>query len=121
MNRRINYLFVLASLIGLGLASRKINCISAEIGDALWAMAVYAFLRVLCPNTRHVYIALASLFLSFAVEFSQLIHYKWLDALRSTWIGHMLLGQGFLWLDLVAYSVGIAIIFCLCCVLPRKA
>ncbi|MBR3454851.1 MAG: hypothetical protein IKH26_05980 [Bacteroidaceae bacterium] len=29
---------------------------------------------------------------------------------RCTFFGHMMLGQGFLWIDLVAYLIGIAII-----------
>ena len=31
--------------------------------------------------------------------------------IRSTFLGHMLLGQGFLWSDLLAYTIGIAVIY----------
>ena len=45
----------------------------------------------------------------FAVEFSQLLNFEWLKAVRSTFIGHMLLGQGFLWSDLLSYTIGVAL------------
>jgi hypothetical protein len=32
----------------------------------------------------------------------------WINKLRATWPGHMILGQGFLWSDLVAYTLGVA-------------
>jgi hypothetical protein len=30
---------------------------------------------------------------------------------RSTFIGHMMLGQGFLWIDLLAFLIGISLIY----------
>ncbi len=45
------------------------------------------------------------------VELSQLIHWGWLDALRSTLPGRLVLGQGFLASDLVCYAVGVAMAF----------
>ena len=85
--------------------------IPEETGDGLWAMALFCFLRFLFINQRLERIAIATLVISFAVEFSQLIRWEWLVAFRSTFIGHMLLGQGFVWWDLLAYSVGIIVIY----------
>jgi hypothetical protein len=42
-----------------------------------------------------------------AIEFSQLIHWPWLDAFRQTTLGALLLGRTFSWWDIVAYWVGI--------------
>lgn len=111
MNKRLTSLFVLTCLIFLGLCSRKTQYIPAETGDALWAMAVFAFLRVLYPRMTILRTTVISLSISFAVEFSQLVHFPWSDAFRNTWIGHMLLGQGFLWEDLVAYTIGIILMY----------
>ena len=114
MNQRRIFLLVLALLIFLGLVSRKIQFIPPETGDALWAMSVFAFLRILSPRMSYLGTAVLSLAISFAIEFSQLIHYPWLDSVRNTWTGHMLLGQGFLWEDLVAYTIGIILMYVLC-------
>jgi Protein of unknown function (DUF2809) len=48
------------------------------------------------------------LVLAFAVEVSQLYHAPWIDGIRSTTLGGLVLGFGFLWSDLVCYLVGIA-------------
>lgn len=46
---------------------------------------------------------------SFAIEFSQLYHSPWIDSLRNTRVGGLVLGYGFLWSDLVSYTVGIGV------------
>ena len=56
-------------------------------------------------------VAVTALITSYAVEFSQMLSSEWLVKLRSTFLGHMLLGQGFLWIDLIAYTIGIIIIY----------
>lgn len=114
MSKRQTFLLVLAGLIFFGLTSRKVQHIPPETGDALWAMSVFAFLRILSPRMSYLGTAVLSFAISYAVEFSQLIHYPWLDSVRNTWIGHMLLGQGFLWKDLVAYTIGIILMYVLC-------
>ena len=52
-------------------------------------------------------VALAALAFSFAIELSQLYHAPWLDAVRATFVGHLVLGSGFMWGDLIAYALGI--------------
>jgi len=42
-----------------------------------------------------------------AVEFSQLWHTPWLNAVRRTTAGHLVLGSGFNARDLVAYAGGV--------------
>ena len=85
--------------------------IPEETGDGLWAMALFCFLRFLFINQRLERIAIATLVISFAVEFSQLIRWEWLVAFRSTFIGHMLLGHGFVWWDLLAYIIGVLLAY----------
>lgn len=50
-----------------------------------------------------------SLALAFLVEISQIYHAPWIDSIRQIMLGGLVLGFGFLWTDLVCYSVGIAI------------
>ncbi len=55
--------------------------------------------------------ATISLFLAFLIEISQLYHAPWIDAIRQTTPGGLVLGFGFLWTDIVCYSVGVVIGF----------
>jgi len=43
------------------------------------------------------------------VEISQLYQVEWLNNIRSTTLGRLVLGQGFLWSDIISYTVGITI------------
>ena len=98
-------------LIPIGLYSRHISWLPDEVGDALWAMIVFCFWRIILVKKGLPFVALISLIHSYLVEFSQLIRWSWLVSFRSTFIGHMMLGQGFLWIDLLAFLIGIALIY----------
>lgn len=50
-----------------------------------------------------------AIFFAWAVEFSQLYHADWIDGIRRTRLGHLVLGFTFNAPDLVAYAVGIAV------------
>ena len=110
---------ILVSLIGiivlipLGLYSRHLKWIPEETGDALWAMMVFCLWRIILVKQSLRLVAIISLTHSFLVELSQILRWSWLVSFRSTFIGHMMLGQGFLWTDLLAYSIGILLIFSL--------
>ena len=108
---RIFYLSGIAVLIALGLLSRRVKFVPAACGDALWAMMVYCCFRIVLISKPMIISAVAALITSFAIEFSQMLTPDWLVKIRSTFLGHMLLGQGFLWSDLLAYTIGIAVIY----------
>jgi hypothetical protein len=44
--------------------------------------------------------------ISSIIEVSQLYHAEWIDNLRNTYLGELILGSSFVWGDLVAYSCG---------------
>ena len=98
-------------LIPIGLISRRIGWIPTETGDALWAMMVFCLWRIVLHNKKLPTVAIVSLVHCYLVEFSQMITWRWLVSFRQTFIGHMMLGQGFLWIDLLAYSIGIIVIY----------
>ncbi len=98
-------------LIPIGLISRRIGWIPTETGDALWAMMVFCLWRIVLQNKKLSLVAITSLVHCYLVEFSQMITWRWLVSFRQTFIGHMMLGQGFLWIDLLAYSIGIIVIY----------
>ena len=40
---------------------------------------------------------------------SQLYHAPWIDSIRHTTLGGLILGYGFLWSDLACYAVGVGL------------
>ncbi len=78
-------------------------------GDALWALVVFVGLGIVFDRTSTRQLALGSVGISWAVEFSQLYHAPWIDAVRSTLPGRLILGTTFNWPDLTAYVLGVAI------------
>lgn len=81
------------------------------VGDALWGLVVFLGVGFLLPRLRTPAAAgLAAVFAG-AVEASQLVHAPWLDAVRATRPGGLVLGTPaatFAWGDLAAYLAGIA-------------
>lgn len=111
--KRICYLMAVGALIPLGLMSRRVEGLPDQVGDMLWTMMVFCCWRILLMRSRLERVAVVTLAFSFLVEFQQLIRWDWLVSLRSTTLGHLVLGQGFLWLDLVAYVLGTLLIYLL--------
>jgi len=77
-------------------------------GDALWALMVFVGIGFLLPRASTVTAVLLALTFSWGVEFSQLYHAPWIDAIRATIPGRLVLGSTFNWPDLPAYVLGIA-------------
>ena len=121
MKRRSAYAGLLPLLIVAGLASRRVEWFPSSLGDALWAATLFCVLRIVWPRLALVWVTLISLAISFAVEFSQLLRFPWLVSLRSTLPGHLLLGQGFLWSDLVAYALGLLLMYALASVAETRS
>jgi hypothetical protein len=121
---RVRIAIVLVLVIALGMASRMWPIFPRGLGgypgDALWAMAVYFVLALVLPGLSSQRLATVALVVSWVVEFAQLLRWPWLVALRRNPIGHMFLGSGFDWFDLVAYAVGVAIAFVLDRLLVRR-
>jgi glycopeptide antibiotics resistance protein len=52
-------------------------------------------------------VAVIGILFSFVVEVSQLYHADWIDKIRGTFLGGIILGSSFVWSDLIAYLCGI--------------
>jgi hypothetical protein len=77
-------------------------------GSVLWGALVYVSLRVVLPRASvTIMVGLAAALAAF-VEFTQLLHWPWLDAFRGTPLGVLLLGRFFSWWDIASYWLGIA-------------
>lgn len=72
---------------------------------------MYILLRILFFNKKGFFILIISLFTCYTIEFLQLYQAEWMIALRKTLFGRYVLGQGFLWTDIIAYTFGSAIAF----------
>jgi hypothetical protein len=105
---------LLVIVAGLGVGSRRYaghlpGILAIYAGDTLWALALFLLLGLLLPRVGTACVATAAFVLSTLVEVSQLYHALWIDAIRQTTLGGLILGFGFLWSDLVCYGAGIAL------------
>lgn len=78
-------------------------------GDALWALVVFLCFGIAFHRSSTARIALAAVCFAWSVEFLQLYHAPWIDAIRSTRLGRLVLGTTFNSPDLLAYVIGIAL------------
>jgi hypothetical protein len=83
--------------------------IAAYAGDTLWALAAFLGIGLLLPRASSRTIALLAMAFSVSIELSQLYHAPWIDSIRRTTLGGLILGFGFLWSDLACYAVGIGL------------
>lgn len=112
MNKtRIQYSVLFLTVILLGILSRKISFIPLWIGDFLYAIMIYFLVRILFTHKKAIFIIIYSLLICYSIEFLQLYQSDWIISLRKTLFGRYVLGQGFLWSDILAYTFGITFIF----------
>ena len=93
--------------------SRRTNVIPLVTGDFLYAVMIYVLMRIILINKKSYQIAILSLILCYGIEFLQLYQGSWMIELRKTLFGRYVLGQGFLWMDILAYTFGVLIAFIL--------
>jgi len=106
---RVLYVFLVIATIAIGLASRanfSPAFIKAYAGDILYALMVYFILAFLFPRKSSLKIALLCVLSCYAIEFSQLYQADWINEIRNTRLGGLILGYGFLWSDLLSYLAG---------------
>ena len=107
MHKRRTYLTLIIVTVIIGLLSRHFTFIPLFMGDILWATMVYFISRFLFISKKIKFVVLISLLFCYAIEFSQLYKAPWIDSLRHTLFGRLVLGETFLWGDLLSYTVGI--------------
>jgi len=106
LSKRIRYLLSATPVLIAGLASRKFPehlplFLAEYAGDTLWALMLYLLVSTLLAGRPIVVRAAISLAPAFFVEISQLYHTPWIDSIRQTTLGGLVLGFGFLWTDLI--------------------
>ena len=115
---RMIYLVLAIITMLLGLVARSSLIVLPEFliayaGDTLWALMVFWLFRTLYPSAPVLHSFALAICFSFSIEFSQFYHAPWIDNIRSTQLGGLVLGFEFKFSDLLCYSIGIGIGFIL--------
>ncbi|MGJ8656256.1 MAG: DUF2809 domain-containing protein [Akkermansiaceae bacterium] len=116
---RPTYLALVIVTITLGLFTRssflpeflKGGFIATYAGDALWASMVYFITCVIFHKSSPLKIAIIALTFSYAIEISQLYQADWINQIRYTRLGALILGRGFLWSDFLCYTIGVQLAY----------
>jgi Protein of unknown function (DUF2809) len=115
IKQRFYYLGSTIAMMLIGYASRYFsvpNTILYDyVGDALWAAMIYLGFRFLFPQKALIFSLLCAIGFSYGIELSQFYHAEWIDYLRSTRLGSLVLGFDFLWSDIFMYSLGIIVVY----------
>jgi len=109
---RFVYVILILFVVTLGLGSRLDSLptwVHLYVGDVLWALMVFLLIAMIFKNKSSYYVAVIAICFSFVIEFSQLYQATWINNIRHTVIGGLILGFGFMWSDLFSYIIGIFI------------
>ena len=114
LRSRAVFLALAAATIILGLATRRFRrslpaAVGLYAGDVLWATMVYLLLAAIWPRASIRRLTAGAAAFALVIEVGQLYHAPWIDAVRDTRLGGLVLGFGFLWSDLACYAIGIAL------------
>jgi len=111
MMKRNRLLIALAMVTPLGFASKFYqgpgehlvrNYLGGSLYEVFWVLAVL----LVWPGLSLFRVALGVLVATTVLEFAQLWHPPFLQAIRSTFLGHAVLGSTFAWLDFPYYVAG---------------
>lgn len=106
------YVGIILTTIIMGLGSRYFamylpKWVNLYFGDFLWAFMIFFIFALIFRKKSTLEIMTLSLVYCYLIEISQIYHSPWIDTIRQTTIGHLILGRGFLWSDLISYTIGI--------------
>lgn len=124
LKRKIIYLVLFIFFTWLAIATRTHAgwfhpFIQEYGGDIIWAGMFLFFLRIFLGRMYLLKLAFICYLLGVSVEFLQLYHAPWIEAIRQTRVGGLMLGFGFLWSDIICYAVGTAIAYCMIRIIER--
>ena len=109
---RLTYTLITVTIMVVGAASRKFPALLPAAlgkypGDSFWALMVFSGWGVILTKFPSIRLGAIALLTACAVEFSQLYQAPWINAIRASTAGHLVLGSRFSWPDILAYTVGI--------------
>ncbi|MCB2305902.1 DUF2809 domain-containing protein [Clostridium estertheticum] len=111
---RLLYAGMIIVVICLGLLSRKMANVIPEflnmyLGDALWALMVFIIFGFIFREMKTKIVAIIGISFCYLIEISQLYHDSFIDNIRETTLGGLVLGYVFSWSDFLGYAIGILV------------
>jgi hypothetical protein len=76
------------------------------VGDVLWGAFFFVLYAIALPNAEPRRLWAWAAGTTELIEFSQLYRASWLERIRATRVGGLLLGHAFLWSDVLCVAVG---------------
>ncbi|MCP5023168.1 MAG: DUF2809 domain-containing protein [bacterium] len=125
-NPRQSYGISLFATLAIGVATQFVEGASLEwiarhLGGTFYVL-LWIFLTLTAfPKWRAPVVCAAALFATILVECAQLSHPAWLEAIRSTRPGRLLLGSDYDWMDFPYYGLGylVGLVWTRCLTGPR--
>lgn len=116
MNKRIIYAIIILVTICLGLFVRAKQrffpeLINLYLGDILYAFMMCYIVSFIIVDAKNHVRAFIAFIIFFCIEVLQLYQADWINNIRATLPGRLILGSGFLWSDLLAYTIGVTAAF----------
>ena len=113
MRERARFLAVLAVITPLGFLTKfysgpGADWVAHHAGGFLYVVFWIALVLALWPRSSGAMVAASVLAVTCALEFAQLWHPPFLEPVRSTFLGHALLGSTFTGSDFIWYFLGAA-------------
>jgi hypothetical protein len=106
---RLFYLTLIIITIVLGLISRKITLVPLWVGDVLWATMIFYMVRFVFIKMPIAQVVIISLLFCYGIELSQLYQAVWINQVRQTTFGKLVLGSVFSWGDMLSYTAGVGL------------
>jgi glycopeptide antibiotics resistance protein len=93
---RLPRLALIALVIALGLGTRRFGqslpgFVATYAGDTLWALVAFLGIGLLLPRVSTWRVAALAMSFSVMIEVSQLYHAPWIDSIRKTTLGALVL------------------------------
>jgi hypothetical protein len=111
LKARLIYLFLIIVTVIVGLVSRELSSavVPLFVGDILWGLAVFLLMRFIFIAKPLSFIVIVSIIYAYATELSQLYSAPWINHLRQTFFGKVMLGETFYLGDIASYTIGIGL------------
>lgn len=106
---RIVYAGLIVLIVLLGLLSRTSmvpDFIYPYVGDYFYALMFFFVIGFVFPRLSSLKVAFFSIGICFAIVLLQLYQAHWINEIRSSKLGGLILGYGFLWSDILSYTLG---------------
>jgi hypothetical protein len=80
--------------------------VQAYVGDVLWGSLFFLLAAWLWPRATSVKLVVSAVLVTELIELSQLYQAPWVNQVRDTRLGGLLLGHGFSYSDMICVLIG---------------